>query len=166
MPFSRRSSRVPVKTDKHEIVWSNLAQDAGTVVSVILLKVVQSGAKDSTGEITIGSHVRGIYLEFQFSAETITNTKIMNWQIYVLRSPLAASAASNPNQFGQIDRKNIMKRGMEMLPKSVNTIIKRIVYVPLPRRRLGEGDQVLFEYIASSTETINSCGFAIYKELY
>ena len=114
----------------------------------------------------IGSHVRGIYLEFQFSAETITSTKIMNWAIYILRSPLAATAASNPNQFGQIDRKNIMKRGMEMLPKSVNTVIKRIVYVPLPKRRLGESDKVLFEYIASSTETINSCGFGIYKEIY
>ncbi len=114
----------------------------------------------------IGSHVRGIYLEFQFSAETITNTKIVNWQIYKLPSPLAATAASNPNQFGQIDRKNVLKRGMEMLPKSVNTIIKRIIYVPFPKRRFGESDQVLFEYIASSAETINSCGFGIYKEIY
>ncbi len=114
----------------------------------------------------IGSHVRGIYIEFQFSAETITNTKIINWQVYRLLSPLAAANASNPNQFGQIDRKNIMKRSMEMLPKSVNTIIKRIIYVPLPRRRLGESDKVLFEYVASSTETINACGFAIYKEKY
>ncbi len=166
MPSYRRSFSAPRKTDKHEVSWSNLASNASSVVSVILAKVVQSGDKDTPGEITIGSHVRGVYLEFQFSAETITNTKIVNWQIYVLRSPLAATAASNPNQFGQIDRKNIMKRGMEMLPKSVNTVIKRIVYVPLPRRRLGEADQVLFEYIVSSAETINACGFAIFKEIY
>ncbi len=166
MPFSRRSSTPRLKTDKHEIVWSNLGQDAGTVVPIELINVVQMGVKDTDTEVSIGSHVRGIYLEFQFSAETITNTKIINWQIYIARSPLAITAASNPNQFGQIDRKNVLQRGMEMLPKSVNTIIKRIVYVRLPRQRLGESDKVHFEYISSSTETINACGFAIYKELY
>ncbi len=59
-----------------------------------------------------------------------------------------------------------MKRGMEMLPTNVATVFKRIFVVKIPRvyNRVGDTDQYTFQYIASSSQTINACGIAIYKE--
>ncbi len=52
-----------------------------------------------------------------------------------------------------------------MLPKDVNHVVKRIIGVPIPPRfkRIGDADVITFDYIASSAETINACGIAIYK---
>ncbi len=155
----------PVHSQKHEITWSNLSQDAGSSpITVILVQGVDAGDINIGQEVVIGATVKWIYIEFNFSAETITNTKVMHWKVEKL--PFG-TADSNPNTYNQSDKRFILKRGMEMLPKDVSTIFKRIVIVPIPPRlrRIGESDQIIFTYQSSSTETINACGFAIYKAL-
>ncbi len=164
MPFGRRRNDIrPVVSDKHEVTWSNLAQDASTTISILLAEAVPPNVKNAASEVGIGSKVNGFYIEFQFSAQTITNTKIIHWDVIQKRigQPVIA-----PSLYYQTDRSQIFKRGMEMLPKSVNTIIKRIIFVPIPRgaSRMKENNQFFFQYIATSAETINACGFAIYKE--
>ncbi len=115
-------------------------------------------------EDVIGSKVKWIYLEFQFSAETITSTKIIHW--YVGRKP-AGNALAIPSLYYDPDKRFIIKRGMEMLPKDVNHVVKRIVPVKVPPhlQRLGRDDEWVFSYVASSTETINACGFAITRPI-
>ncbi len=163
MPFRRRMN--PVKRDKHEITWSLLGIDNSTATRIGLAATVDVGAKTAAGQTSLGSHVYGIYLEFQFSAETITNTKIVHWQIV---GELTGQTATAPNTYYSDDRAQIFKRGMEMLPKSVNTIVKRIVFVRIPKawHRQKQGAELIFQFETSSAETINACGFAIYKELY
>ncbi len=164
MPYGRRrSSKQPIISDKHEVPWSNLSQDASGQIKILLIEAVQPAAQNVGSEVGIGSAVNGIYLEFQFSAETITSTKIIHWEVELLR---LGQAEAVPSAYYQSDRSQILKRGMEMLPKSVNTIIKRIIFVRIPRTfsRMKENQQVFFKYIATSAETINACGFAIYKE--
>ncbi len=114
-------------------------------------------------EVSTGTKVFGIYFEFQFSAETVTNTKIVHWAIKKTFNQTVP--VSTPITYFQIDRSKTLQRGMEMLPKDVNTIIKRIVFVRIPRgmQRMADGERLYFSYIVSSTETINACGFAIYK---
>ncbi len=164
--MSRRYFRNSAKTDKHEVTWSNLGQNASTQVNVVLIATVNVGDKDGPTEVAVGSHVNSIYIEVNFSAETITNTKIVHWE--VIFQPPDLSAISGANTYYQNQRSYIIKRGMEMLPKSVNTIIKRIFVVPVPKKfqRMAQDFGCTFSYVASSAETINTCGFAIYKELY
>ncbi len=165
MSFRRRSGLRPIKSDKHEITWSNLAQNAAAGVAVTLVQGVDSADKNASTEVEVGSHVKFLYLEFQHSAETITSTKIIHWSIQVLR---VNQTGTNPNTYYQDNRACIIKRGMEMVPKDVNTIIKRIVAIPVPRvyQRIQKGTTFVLQYIASSAEAINSCGFCIYKEFY
>lgn len=146
--------------DKHEVTWSNLAQNAGTTQEVTLVSVVKSADADAGNEISVGSKVRGIYIEFNCSAETITSTKTFHWQVCRKPSGITLGAA---NTYYQDARSYILKRGMEMLPKSVNTIVKRIIYVPM-HGRLKNLETVVFRYVASSTEAINICGFGIFQE--
>ncbi len=167
MPFRQRF-RAPIKTDKHEVTWSLLAADFGTATtSILLVDGVEAANKNASTECMVGSHVDSIYIEMNIAAETITNPKVLHWE--VLLKPFSASgASSNPSLYYQVARNQIIKRGMEMLPKAVSTVYKRIFVVKIPKkaRRIGLDDQIALAFRASSTETLNICGFAIYKEKY
>ncbi len=120
--------------------------------------------KGSNTEVGIGSRINWIFCEFQFSAETITVVKTIHW---VIRFVPSGQVSSAPNTMFGTDRAFVIKRGMEMLPKDVNTVFKRVFVVNIPRKyqRMTDQGQLLFEYIASSTNTMNSCGIFIYKEI-
>ncbi len=152
-----------IQSDKHENTWSNLAQNASVTQGITLSNAVQPSAKNTATEVAIGSKIYGIYLEFHFSAETITNPKVIHWKVEVIPANTTVSVA---NSYYQTDRAYVIQRGMEMLPKSVSTVFKRIVFVRIPRvyQRQKEGQVISFRYQSSSTETINACGIAIYKE--
>ena len=163
MPLFRQ--RVPIKTDKHEVTFTELATDASTTRNVPIATAVQSADKDNSTEVELGSHIKWVYCEINFSAETITVAKTVHWTVRMV--PPAASP-SVPSQFYQIDRSYVLKRGMEMLPKDLSTVYKRIFVVKIPRayQRMKQGQKLEFEYVASSTNTMNTCGFFIYKEIY
>ncbi len=165
MVFRRRFTS-PGKTDKHEITWSDLAADYATAtVEKILASGVDVGAKVGPTDVTVGSHIKWIYIEFNTAAETITNPKVLHWVVEV-RMP--GMAGTNPLTYYQDARSFIIHRGMEMLPKDVGTVYKRIFTVKIPRsyQRIKQGMLIVLRLKASSTETINQCGFAIYKEQY
>ncbi len=160
-----RFPRSIIQSDKHEVTWSNLAQDAGTAADATNLAVaVQPSGKNLSTEVEIGSIVRSIYFEFHFSAETVTNPKVIHWTIEIVPPGLTVS---NPNLYYQTDRRFIIKRGMEMLPKDVSTVFKRVFVVRIPPKYQRQSDTqiIQFRYQCSSTEAINACGIAIYKEL-
>ncbi len=160
----RRSQRNPIKTDKHEVRWSNLQQDASTVKTVPLVTTVEVGNKNTGIEVAVGSHVRWIYLEFHVSPEVVTVPIVYEWQIIVSRG----QSFGAPNTYYQDQRSFIIKRGMEMLVKDLSNVYKRIIVVKIPRayQRMKMGSKIDLQYIASSTNAVNSCGFAIYKEQY
>ncbi len=165
MPFRRRGPRPVVTSNKHEITWSFLAADLGASTnSVTLIDPVAASTKDAATEVSIGSRVEWIYIEFNIAAETITNPKIVHWEVIVVPVGMTISA---PNVYFGPDRSYILKRGMEMLPKDVATVYKRTFVVKVPRiyQRMKDNQQFAIRAIASSTETINYCGFAVYKEL-
>lgn len=114
----------------------------------------------AAAEEVIGAKIKWWYLEFQFSAETATETKIVHWQL--IRKP-ADNAVEVPTTYYGADKRFIIKRGMEMLPKDVNHVIKRVFFikVPIGLQRLGRDDNWVFQYISTSSNTQNSCGFAI-----
>ncbi len=162
MPFFRRN-RVYQKRDKHEVTFTDLAKIASAQQNVPLIIVVPVADKESRTECSVGSTVRGIYCELNMAAENITSPKVIHWTIEDFR---LGETLANSNTYYQPSRSRVLKRGMEMLPKNVSTVFKRIFFVPLPKHRLQDNYNVNFRYIVSSGETVNVCGFFIYKELY
>ncbi len=164
MPFRR--NRTIVKTDKHENTWSDLAADYGTAtIEKILASGVDVGAKIGPTDVAVGSHIKWIYVEFNTAAQTTTNPKVLHWTVEI-RMP--GMAGSNPTTYYQDQRSFIIHRGMEMLPSDVATVFKRIFVIKIPRsyQRIKQGMLIVLRFRASSTETINQCGFAVYKEQY
>ncbi len=163
MPFFRRNRLRPITTEKHEVTWSNLAQDAGTATIVVPLAIGTASADtDNSQEVVIGKHVNWMYFEFHFSAEAITSTKVIHWQ--VIANPHGDTTHTG-NSYNTEAKNQVLKRGMEMLPKDVSTVFKRIFVVRIPRgvARMATGNKIDFIYQCSSTQTINACGFVIYK---
>ncbi len=158
-----RLSIRPVNSEKKEITWSNLSQDASSTIEISLIKGVDPSAVNLATEVSAGSTVKWIYLEFNVSAETITNTKIFHWM--VVKKPFGAALGAAPNTYNNDFKRFILKRGMEMLPKDVGTVTKRIMVVKIPprMRRFGQDDELFFSYIMSSSQTINCCGIGIFK---
>ncbi len=167
MVFRRRSRFLaPLKTDKHEITWSDLAADMGTATnSHQLVLGVDAEDKGSATECMLGSHVRSIYIEMNIAAETVTNPKVLHW---VIEARDVNQTGTTPTLYYQDDRSIIFKRGMEMLPKDVSTVYKRILVVRIPKKaqRISKGAGIFIKFRCSSTEAVNVCGFAIYKEQY
>ncbi len=166
MPFHRRRFLAPVKTDKHEVTWSFLVADQGTATAIVPLVIgVQSADKNSPTECEVGSHVRSIYFEFNIAAQTVTNPKVMHWTI---QGGPEGTTLENPLTYYQGNRAQIFKRGMEMLPTNVSTVYKRIFVVRVPKKmqRIQENGFISILFRVSSTESVNNCGFAIYKEQY
>ncbi len=164
MPFRR--SRPVIKSDKHEIEWSQLAANLGTTTFVQNLALgVASADKDTKGEVEIGSRINSIYIEFNCAAQTTTNPKILHWTV---QGGAQGTTLENPTTYYQSNRSFILKRGMEMLPSDVATVYKRIFVVRIPPklRRMTDAGFISILFRATSTETINLCGFAIYKEFY
>ncbi len=163
--FRRTRMSAPVKSDKHEVTWSFLSVNASTKQSVPLAVAVASADKNSSTETEIGSHIYGIYVEINFSVEDTTNAKIIHWWV---KGQAPDQTGTNPSAYYDDQRSQVLKRGMEMVPGDKALVVKRIIFVKIPRKfsRQVAGSTLNFEFIASSSQIVNVCGFAVYKEFY
>ncbi len=162
MSFRRALRNRPVHSEKHETTWSNLVENASTVKQIDIVNAIETPV--AAIDVSIGDTVKWIYFEFHFSAEVTTSPKVIHWIVQKVPSGVSQMEAI-PSTYDSKVKKFIFKRGMEMLPSDQGTVFKRIFVVKIPPRysRFGDGDQIQFRYICSSTETINACGIAVYK---
>ncbi len=160
MPCRGSNFLRPVTSERHETTWSFLSEDASTLKDVTLIKGVisPSGATD----VQQGHHVHSIYIEFNLSAETTTEAKVLHWSVIKTRSGQSDPA---PNTYDTSQKRSILKRGMEMLVRDQSTLIKRIFVVRLPKSisKFEDGDILHFNYISTSANPQNLCGIAIYR---
>ncbi len=170
MPMSRRSLRLrPVKSEKHELTWSNLGENASTVKSVVLITGT-AGEPSLATDVETGSRVNSIYLEFNLNGVDNSGTvQVFHWMVY--KSPAGSFGVVDPAIYDTASKRFILKRGMEMLPEiplgSGGTVqTKRVFVVKLPPRirRIGESDNLILSYKSTSASGINFCGIGIFKE--
>ena len=137
---------------------------ASTTVNINLVSGVDPADADAAVEVTVGEHVKWIYCEVNFSADVITNAKTIQWCI---RKLPFGTVAQIPSLYNQVDKRFIIKRGMEMLPRDLSTVYKRVFVVRVPKsmQRIGQSDKIVFQYVCSSSENVNVCGFFIYRSL-
>ncbi len=164
MPFSRRRVS-PIKSNKHEVTFSHLAQDSSSNQTVVLATGTDPANKDNSTEVGIGSHIYWLFCEFNFSAEVVTVVKTVHWTIRYV--PPGQTPSSSSQLFG-IDRSFVIRRGMEMLPKDLSVVYKRVFAIKIPNRysRIQDSAQLQFTYVVSSSNATNACGIFVYKEIY
>ncbi len=156
-----RNSLRPIKSEKEEVGFSFLVQDASTVQNITIANATNSPA--GAGQIEIGDTIKWVFFELNFSANVVTNPKVIHWKIW--KDPNTGITGTAPSTYDPVEKKWTLHRGMEMLPKDLGTVFKRIFVVKIPRgmQRFGDNDTLFFSYISTSAEAVNVCGFAIYK---
>ncbi len=159
MPY-RRGRLSPIKSEKEEVTLTALGENAGSVKTITIASATDSPTV--AGQVEVGDTIKSIFFELNFSAEIITSTKTVQWMIW--KNP-AATLSNTVSVQDTTGKRFIFKRGMEMLPKDVSTVIKRIGVVAIPKghQRMGDADQWQFKYICSSTEAINTCANFIFR---
>ncbi len=157
---SRRGPKIV--SEKKEVSWSNLTQNAATVQTVTIYQGEPFSAVNLGNEIAVGQIVKWVYVEFNVSPEDIGTTAVFHWQFIFVPDGMTVGA---PNTYNQGNKSYIVKRGMEMLVKDVGTEIKRVFTIRVPKsyQRVKVNTQLQFQYISSSSQTINTCGFTICK---
>jgi len=156
MSLRRALSARPVNSEKIETTWSFLLTDFGTAdVSIVL---AQGGA----GQVPVGAVIKSLYLEFNSSAGESGVPRILHWKI--CKAP-AGQTVTSPNVYDQVDKAQIYKRGMEMIPNQPSTIYKRMFVIKIPRgkQRMRDGERWFAIFRATDVDTINNCGICIYK---
>ncbi len=163
MSFRRRKLANLINSDKHEFTWSDLITDYGSTVSKVIVDPVLAPDANTAAEVTIGSTVTGIYIETNLSREVLTTTGVFHWKVEMIRT---GETLVPPNLYYQINRSQTLKRGMEMLPKDIGVVTKRIFYVRIPKgwQRMKANNRIVIRAISTNTNTLNFCGFAIFKE--
>ncbi len=160
LPYRRALSLRPVKSEKQEVTFSNLGTAGATVQHIAV--VTATDGPTTAGEVNVGDTVKWINVEVNISPEQVTETKVFHWIIWKKLSTLTNLI---PSTYDDSNKRLIIRRGMEMLVKDVNFVVKRMFPIVLPKsyRRFGEGQQLFFSYVTSSANTVNTCGFFVYK---
>ncbi len=169
MPLRRQMSLRPVKSEKHEVTWSNLGENASTTKTVILIDA-KTDPTATGNQIEAQSQIKSIYVETNLNGVDNSGTvQIFHWMIY--KNPANLFGVQDPAVYDTSTKRFILKRGMEMLPEipigSGGTVqTKRIFVVKIPRHlhRFGENDTLILSYKSTSASGINFCGIAIFKE--
>ncbi len=139
-----------------------MVQDASTTDTTQLATGTDPANVNLANEVVRGAKITSLYLEFHFSAEVVTNPKVIHWTVEVTRAGMVTGA---PNTYYNDSRSFVIKRGMEMLPRDASVVYKRVLVVKIPPiyQRMKKNQDINFRYICSSTEAINACGICIYK---
>ncbi len=167
--YNRGLSLRPVHSEKHEVTWSNLAENASSTKTIDIVEAV-AGEPSTPPQVQTGSTVKWIYFEFNLNGvDNSSGAQVFHWTIH--KNP-HGGITGDPILYDTNFKSQILKRGMEMLPDiplgSGGTVqTKRTFTVKIPRKvfsRMGEGDKIQLLYRSSSASGINFCGFAIFKE--
>ncbi len=167
--FSRFASLHPVKSEKHEITWSNLGQNANVAKNILIAKA-SPAANTLATDLDTGDTIGAIFFEFNLNGVDNSGTvQVFHWAI--VKVPAGdPTFLIDPALYNTNKKRFTFHRGMEMLPEipldSGGTVqTKRVFTVKLPKRfrRMGDDDEIHLVYKSTSASLINFCGIAIYK---
>ncbi len=140
--------------------FSNLATAGATVQHIAVITAVDGPT--TAGEVNVGDTVKFVNVEVNFSPEAVGSTKVCHW---ILWKKISTMTNLIPSSYDESNKRMIIRRGMEMVPKDAAVVTKRMFPIILPRsyRRFGEAQQLYFSYVTTSTDNFNACGFFVYK---
>ncbi len=160
--------RAPIHSEKHisQTSLSSIAQGAANGVE--LIKAVAVADKDLVKEVTEGSIIKAIFIEFWVKSlvDTGLGTVITICE-KVENAAVAASFAQMVALNDYPNKKNILYTQQGLTPTETSSnpmsVVKGWIKIPKGKQRFGLGDSFHIRF-ASQAEGISFCGFALYKE--
>ncbi len=172
MSFRRRTGNYlrPVNTLKH-VVDRQDGLLVDTPVDQTLVKGVDNPATDAAPEeVTVGSHVKSIYLNVQVAATSTAS--IANIYMYVYGNPggtISPTTFPKGNVVGTSDlRKFVFHQEMIMTEKNTTafprTLFRGVIKIPRKFNRIGSNDFISLKLYTPGV-SYEVCTQCIYKEI-
>ncbi len=159
----------PIHSIKHYLNVENNETISGNRRSIAVVDAVSSPAPGSPSEVTEGAVVKAVFLEFWLSSNAGNNMKA-KFQFSLEYAPSGVDTIdftelNNLNTY--TNKKNILfflqgvlgqEDGQGSIP-----VVRQWFKIPKGKQRFGLGTRLLVA-ISATSNSINTCGFATYKE--
>jgi len=158
--------RPMVHSTKHYVQQSIGTSAVGTPTNVNIVSGVAVLGKDLVSDVEEGSSVKAIYIEMWLrSAATAASSFTFIVYKRVQNSPFAT--ATEMAALGDFDnKKNVLFTSQGLLndvDSTAMSVIRGWIKIPKGKQRMGLGDNITWTLNAIG-QSINFCGFQIYKE--
>ncbi len=171
MVFHRRRMLAPIVSVKHFVAHTNaLIAAAGLRNEVIANAVTVGNAHSSTFDVTEGSIIKAVYLDFWAinGGTTGTSTQITAILEKVPAGATPATSANLLNLMAYPNKKNVLHTFQGNLTAGVDgsmstPYLRGWFKIPKGKQRMGLNDQIVVSF-SPITQGCEICGIAIYKE--
>lgn len=153
-----------INSDKHYI--HSAVFTTVSAARTILKLVTVDNALGVPADVRVGALVKAVYVEYWVDSATASKTV----NAAIVKLPGGASAptyAEMQNLSTYANKKNVLEFHQGLAPSGGNTIplFRQWVLIPKGKQRFGLGDEIVF-VISATGATMNTCGFATFKEYY
>ncbi len=161
--------RPKVHTRKHYVQFSRFNAAANTVVEKVISDSQAMASVDQVQEVVEGSSVSAIYIELWAIGTASDASTIVSFAKFVANDigfTFAEMAA-----VGQVVNKNnilFFHQGLASNDGISNPIpvIRQWFKIPKSKQRMALGDRWLIQCACQGADTVDFCGFALYKEQF
>ncbi len=158
--------RPRVHTQKHIVQSSLFVNTAGTKNERTLIEAVAVADKTGSHEVEQGSTISAIYLEYWCK----TNDSSEGTEIAIVEKTSGSDNSVTGTEIANLDsysnKKNVLHTFMGLTNPATGVsmpIIRQWLKIPKSKQRFGLGDKLIITWF-SQTGTLQTCGFALYKE--
>ncbi len=158
--------RPMVHSTKHYVQQSIGTSVPGTLTNTNIVSAVDVAAKDLVSEVEEGSSVKAVYIEMWLRSAA-TSAASFTFIVYKRIQNGAFADATEMAALGDYDnKKNVLFTSQGLLndvDSTAMSVIRGWIKIPKGKQRMGLGDNITWT-LSAIGQSINFCGFQIYKE--
>ena len=159
--------RPPIQSQKHYVQFTVSPITTATTENIRLVDAVESTTANASTEVSEGSIIKAIYIELWLqndgadSAQIVTVTKDS-------QNTSGPTYAQMGALFSYNNKKNILFThqglGSNDAISGPQVVLRQWIKIPKGKQRFGLNDRIHLSIANVSSQDLNRCGFAIYKE--
>ncbi len=164
----RRRMLAPINTVKHYVQMENTSTATGARRSVELVDAIVAPATAGTESVKEGAIVKAIFIELwvksSATAGTFTKFQLAFEKVPTAVAPLTFTQMNNLQAYE--NKKNILFFSQGVigdLTTQALPVVRQWFKVPKGKQRMGLGDRLVLA-ISATSQAIQTCGFATFKE--
>ncbi len=156
-----------IHSTKHYLQYPLDPITTGTIKAIVLVEAVQSTLANLSHEVEEGASVKAVYVELWLQNQGNLGEFIVNVTKTTESQP-GPTFAEAATLFSYVNKKNIFFTSQGLTSNDAisgpQTPIRAWVKIPKSKQRFGLGDRLMLTIANVSSNSLNSCGMATYKE--
>ncbi len=159
--------KAPIHSQKHYVQFPIDQIATGTAQVITICSAVESTVANAASEVVEGSIIKAVYFELW-----LQNTGTLGEMIVTITKGMAGDFGPSFGEMAALftynNKKNVLFTSQGLTSNDgvsgpVN-VIRQWIKIPKSKQRFGLGDNLILTISNTSSNDLNRCGLAIYKE--